>query len=262
MGALDGTSSVRASFHRYSAEVDNIRVAVAHAIDDRADRRGEGDRGRHVALRRYSGRRWRCASGSTRSRARRRGRTAARAAGVHAFLAFIDADIGAMERLIAAVPSEYHNNVSSLMNVMWLAEAFGRGDVDAADAITGAYRPRTEYERFMVTNQAVMGAYTRMRLGDLDAGLVQRTRRDAAALVDRAKASGDEIAIAMALQSAALVHVYSGELEKACAPAAEAIVVADSIGAGVLADAGRIALGIARAGMAKSGERGTGARGR
>jgi predicted ATPase len=255
IGRLDGTSSVRRAFLRYCAELDNIRLAVAHAMDS----------GRTEAAKAIVAEAWRFAPFRPTVEMRQWfdpltgtppwTETAAQVVGVHAFGAFLDADLEAMERLIAAVPSEFHNKVPSLMNVMWLAEAFGRGDVDAADAIAGAYRPRTEFERFMVANQAVMAGYTRMRLGDLDPGLIQRTRRGAADNLAGAKATGDELAIAMALQCAALAHFYSGGLEDAGALAAEAIVVADSIGAGALADAGRIALGLARAGMAKSGER-------
>jgi predicted ATPase len=255
MGRLDGTSSVRVAFLRYAAELDNIRLAVAHAVDS----------GRTDAAKTIVADAWRFAPFRPTVEMRQWfdpltgtppwTETAAQVVGVHAFVAFLDADIGAMERLIAAVPSEFHDKVPSLVSVMWMAEAFGRGDVYAAEAIAGAYRPRTEFDRFMVANQAVMAGYTRMRLGDLDPGLIQRTRRGAADNLARAKATGDELAIALALQCAALAHFYSGGLEDACALATEAIVVADSIGAGALADAGWIALGLARAGMAKSGER-------
>src|SRR5262249_4076156 len=112
-----------------------------------------------------------------------------------------------------------------------------------------------ELESQLAAMMALHVDAARIRLRRADGELVERTCRATAELIRRAERGGDEIALGQALQLHAIAHVYSDRSEIALTSAQEALAVADSIGAGVLADAARTAIGYALAGMAAAGGR-------
>jgi predicted ATPase/class 3 adenylate cyclase len=256
MGALDGTASVAGPFHRYIAELDNIRVAVAHGVES-----GQPD----VAIAIVADI-WRFAASRPTVEIRQwfdplrhgppESEAAAQVGGLLAHFAFLEADITSMERLLDAVIPRYEH-LPAVFGVRFLHAALYRSDIDEAERIVRSYRPRSEFEHQMVLFADLQARYARMRLAHLEREpvYVEGARRATADFVARAKDAGDEIAITRALSAQAFVHVYSGSLEVGYAAAAESIAVAESVGAGLDADAGRNALCLALARIATSGSR-------
>jgi predicted ATPase/class 3 adenylate cyclase len=253
MGSLDGTSSVRTAFHRYAAEIDNLRVAVAHAMSS----------GRRDAATAIVAGTWRFIESRPTVEVRDWFEPSLGpppwspndivVAAVQTFLAYIAADFDTVERFVAAIPPRYLA-LPVVAHAVGSYELFGRGDPDRADAVVSSWRPGTEYESHLAGLMTVYTGAVRIRLQRPDADL-DKTRHLAEELLARARRSGDEIAITRALAALAFVQFFGDAVDVALAAAAEASAVADSIGAGLEADTARNALGLALSQAAAAGRR-------
>jgi predicted ATPase len=250
--AAEGTPAAGAAFGRYCAEVDNMRVAVAHAVAS-----GQSDTANEIVADT-----WRCAFIRPTLEAQRwfdpiegtpRWTVAvAEVVGLHGCLAFIEGDSERLRALVAAVPSE-HRHLLAVAFASCLDELYSRGDPDAAELVLNDCRPRTEAEAMMVASQLVGCGFVRMQRPDRGPDVVERTRRRAADDVARARRVGDDVATAFALHCEAFAHVYSDSFDVACAAAAEAIALDESLGAGFHLDAARLAFDLAVVRMAQTG---------
>jgi hypothetical protein len=259
MGALaksirgaEGTPSAGSAFRRYCAEVDNMRVSVAHAVAS-----GQRDTANEIVADT-----WRCAFIRPTLEAQRwfdptEGVppwtvAATEVVGLHGCLAFIEGDSERLRALVAAVPSE-HRHLLAVAFASCLDELYSRGDPNAAELVLNHCRPRDEAEAMMVASQLVGCGFVRMQRPDREPDLVERTRRRAADDVARARRTGDDVATAFALHCEAFAHVYSDSFDVACVAAAEAIALDESLGAGFHLDAARLAFDLAVVRMAQTG---------
>jgi predicted ATPase/DNA-binding SARP family transcriptional activator len=252
LGSLDGTASVRQAFRRYGAEIDNMRVAVGHATTS-------GQRGRVLAIvadmERYiygrptvEVRDW---LGPTLDPPPWT-TEAATVAGTLISLAWVTADLEALERLVTAVPGEYLS-VPRVAAALWTYQLYVKGDPDRADAMASGYRPTNEYESLTAEVMRLYSAAVRLhRRRDVDVGV---TRRLAAEVVARARRNGDEFMVIRALTAQAAVHVFSDDVDVAFVAATEALTIADALDARFHADAAHNIISFALTQAVASGRR-------
>jgi predicted ATPase len=252
--AAEGTPAAGAAFRRYCAEIDNMRVAVDHAIVN-----GQRDTAYEIVADT-----WRCALNRPTLEVRSwldptAGAlpwtvAAAEVVGLHGSLAFIEGDLEQIGPLVAAVPPEFHS-LFPVTFAWWLDDVFFHGDPDAAEKVLNQCRPRTESEAQLLASHRVTCGFVRMQQPGSGPDLVARTRRLAADGVERARHLGDDFDTAWALFNLAFTHVYSDSSDVAFASASEAIALTEPLGAGFPTDAARLALGLALARMATAGSR-------
>jgi predicted ATPase/class 3 adenylate cyclase len=250
----EGTPSAAPAFRRYCAEVDNFRVAVAHAITT-----GQRETANEIVA--YT---WRCASFRPTLEVRRwfdsthgpppMTESAADALGVHAFLAFVEGDVERVGDLVAAIPPEYHH-LAPVAQARWLHETWCNDDPDAGEQALSECRARRESEALLMASLRVGCGYARMFLAEATLDLIQTTRRDAAEGLAAARRLGDDINTAGALITQAFAHAYSDDFETACTSALEAVALAESVGTGYLVDTARLSLSLALARLAAAGSR-------
>jgi predicted ATPase/class 3 adenylate cyclase len=252
--STEGTPSAGSAFRRYCAEVDNMRVAVAHAIASSQ---------RHTAVDIVADT-WRCALNRPTLEAQHWfdpieatppwDVAIAAVVGLHGCLAFIEGDIDRIGSLVASVPSEYRYLLP--VTLAWnMDELYCRGNVETSEQILARCRPRNESEARLIASQLVSCAYIRMQRDGLGPDLVESTRRLAADGVARARRLGDDIDTAWALFNLAFAHAYGGGYDVALAAASEAIALTEPLGAGFATDAARLALGLALARMSPASSR-------
>jgi hypothetical protein len=222
----EGTPSAAAQFRRYCAEVDNLRVAAAHAVSS-------NQREMANEMLAYT---WRCAIVRPTFDAQRWfdptkntppwTAAAAEAVGLHAGLAFLDGDTERLGKLVAAVPAEYRH----AFPVAWawfLDELWCRVDPDAADAVLAQCRPRNGSEALMVGSLSVNTGFARMHLPNQPSDLVETTRRRANEFLAAARRAGDDIDTAYVLIGHAFTDYFSGGFEVAYRSASEALMLAE-----------------------------------
>jgi predicted ATPase/class 3 adenylate cyclase len=250
--ATEGTASAGAAFRRYCAEVDNMRVAVAHATAS-----GQRDTAEEIMADT-----WRCAYFRPTLEARwwfdptQRTQAwtvaAAEVAGLQACLAYVEGDIERIPQVLAAIPAEF-DHLMAVAEARCLYELYCRGDVDAAEQALNRCRPRSDSDAQLVAAGRVMCSWPRLQEPDCPAEVIETTRLGATENLARVRRLGDEADIACSLTSVAFTHVYSDTFEIACAAASECVALSESLGAGFLTDAARLALGLGLARMAATG---------
>jgi predicted ATPase len=250
--ATEGTPSAGTGFRRYCAELDNIRLAVAHAATS----------GQRALAQQILADTWRCTVYRPTVEVQRWldptedphpwTETAAEVVGLHAYLAWADGNVNRLGELLAVVPPELRH-LLPVVAARWLYELWCRGDPDTTEQAISQCRPRSAAEAQLVAAMEVGCRYARMFLPERPPDLVESTRRRAAEVVIAARRSGDDIDTICALSSEAYTHLYSDSLQIACESASEAVALAESLGTGMLTDAARLALGLALARVVTDG---------
>jgi hypothetical protein len=179
---------------------------------------------------------------------------AAVATGLHASLAYVEADIEDIERLLAAIPAEYRG-LAAVVHADFNVTLWIRADPARAEAMVARLVPRNDYDAHLCVLMAVQADVTRIRLGSGGGPPLETIRVAVAELVARARRSGDEIALFQALSADAQRHLYSGNVEAAYAAAAASISLAEAVHAEFYLDGGRVILARALAVAAAAGLR-------
>jgi predicted ATPase len=249
------------AFRRYVAEVDNIRSAVAHAVETGQHEVAwevVGDCGHFIVSRpSFEALDWLDPAGPIE----RWSDGVAGGMGWLGFLGDFHGDPDALHRGLEAASVEYHDNIA-VLQCRCLFELWG-GNPRGAAAILDAHRPADRFDEvFTEFLKLIVADSGRIRAGDLDAEAVAAVQRRAAAYVEDARRRRDVLTLSYALIAHADILAYSGSPGAALAAATEASSIGEAIGAGFVATVGSRSMADALVAMAISGtsDRATAAR--
>ena len=246
--AGQGTSAGGANFDRYVAEVDNLRLAVAHAsASGSPDAAFEMLAGAHTGLvvrPTFEALEWIDPIAATTDWSPAR----AVAAVVFGSLRFLQGEGGALDGAVDSVPAEHHDD-PVIVYYRALARA-ASGDADGTEEVLDAHEPRDASDRNRTGSLRVF-AHAVRTFDDPPSGSGDRPRIDDAVhdanaeIVASVRASGDEIELAFALTMQGFALAHGGRPESAIEAALEADRLARMHGAGSYVDLANNVLALA-----------------
>jgi hypothetical protein len=249
------------AFHRYVAEVDNIRRAIAHAVA--SDQREAawtvlGDCGYFIIFRpSFEALDWL----DPGDRVDEWSEGVAEGIGWLGVLGFFHGDPHAPVRALEAVPAEFHENIV-MLHCRWHLQLWVRGDPVAAGAVIDGHRAANPFDHVWTEFLRLWPDISRVVAGETDAELVAVCQRRALAYVDDARRRGDVLTLGNGLLGYARSLAYGGFPGDAVGAAMEASSIGEAVGAGWIVVPGKWATAEALAAMAVSGigDRATAAR--
>jgi predicted ATPase/class 3 adenylate cyclase len=251
IGSAEGTAASGPAMRRYVAELDNLRLAVAHALSSGQPELAVtvvgGAWNMMICRPTHEVVGWFDPLALPVEWSVER----ALAVGLHAYLRFVNGEVGALAEAIRLVPATLHD-VPAMISCRWTDLLWVQADQDGARAVLDtASTEHLGHSRVLDTCR-VFTDLAAMLSGNLDPDFVARVQRDAAELVNDIRRVGDELALTAALSGYANSLINGGRADLAAAPAAEAVAIADELGAGWLADVAHGALARALAGTARA----------
>jgi len=187
-------------FRRYVAEIDNVRLAVAHAVS--TAQHGS-------AVRVVAGANFAILSRPTLevlawfdpgTLPLEWSVDRALSVGVNAMLRYLNGDHRVLGDAVALVPAAFHD-VSTMLMCRWTDLLWNRADLHGATAVLdGASRAHLGDSYFIETSRAFTDLAA-MLFGEVDADFVARAQRDAEALVEHLREVGDEPNLSTALSA-------------------------------------------------------------
>ena len=230
----EGTAESGLAMRRYAAELDNLRLAVAHALSTEQPELAVRVVGRASMVMTIRPTNEVLGWFDPLALPIEWSLERAMAVGLHAHLRFLSGDVGALAEVTRLVPADLHQ-VMAMIFCRLDGPVMGAGRPGGARAFLDS--ASTEYvghSRALDNCRVFMDA-TAMSFRRQDPDFVARALRNAAALVDDTRRVGDEIGLTAALAAYANILINDRRPDLAVAPAAEALAIAEQIGAGFYA---------------------------